>query len=138
MRVSRSNQGPRIDRGRWGLEGVRGKGMGRIGSSRKREVWRNWGNERVRRAMGKSCFRAEGERKGWNRRRGGGGERQFFGISGRRKGFLLSNGKETRERSAIISEDADGLIWFADRSASIRERTAVDSVVIKGIEWRTE
>lgn len=92
----------------------------------------------MRRAMGKSCFRAEGERKGWNRRRGGGGERQFFGISGRRKGFLLSNGKETRERSAIISEDADGLIWFADRSASIRERTAVDSVVIKGIEWRTE
>lgn len=50
----------------------------------------------------------------------------------------ISNGKETRERSAIISEDADGLIWFADRSASIRERTAVDSVVIKGIEWRTE
>lgn len=90
--------------------------------------------------MGKSCFRAEGERKGWNRRRGGGGERhlQFFGISGRRKGFFFSNGKETRERSAIISEDADGLIWFADRSASIRERTAVDSVVIKGIEWRTE
>lgn len=88
--------------------------------------------------MGKSCFRAEGERKGWNRRRGGGGERQFFGISGRRKGFLLSNGKEMRERSAIILEDADGLIWFADRSASIRERRAVDSVVIKGIEWRTE
>lgn len=63
-------------------------------------------------------------------------EAVFRNIGEKERIFLLSNGKETRERSAIISEDADGLIWFADRSASIRERTAIDSVVIKGIEWR--
>lgn len=125
MRVSRSNQGPRIKPCKVGV----GKGMGRIGSSRKREVWRNWGNERV----GKNYFKGE---KRVEVEQVESDERQ---ISFSGEGFLLSNGKKTRKRSAIIAENADGLIWFADRSASIRGRTeTVDGAVIKGIEWRAE
>lgn len=125
MRVSRSNQGPRIKPCKVGV----GKGMGRIGSSRKREVWRNWGNERVGENYFKGEKRVEVEQVESD-------ERQ---ISFSGEGFLLSNGKKTRKRSAIIAENADGLIWFADRSASIRGRTeTVDGAVIKGIEWRAE
>lgn len=125
MRVSRSNQGPRIKPCKVGV----GKGMGRIGSSRKREVWRNWGNERVGENYFKGEKRVEVEQVESD-------ERQ---ISFSGEGFLLSNGKKTRKRSAIIAENADGLIWFADRSASIRGRTErVDGAVIKGIEWRAE
>lgn len=103
--------------------------MGRIGSSRKREVWRNWGNERVGENYFKGEKRVEVEQVESD-------ERQ---ISFSGEGFLLSNGKKTRKRSAIIAENADGLIWFADRSASIRGRTeTVDGAVIKGIEWRAE
>lgn len=123
--MSRSNQGPRIKPCKVGV----GKGMGRIGSSRKREVWRNWGNERV----GKNYFKGE---KRVEVEQVESDERQ---ISFSGEGFLLSNGKKTRKRSAIIAENADGLIWFADRSASIRGRTeTVDGAVIKGIEWRAE
>ena len=125
MRVSRSNQGPRIKPCKVGV----GKGMGRIGSSRKREVWRNWGNERVGENYFKGEKRVEVEQVESD-------ERQ---ISFSGEGFLLSNGKKTRKRSAIIAENADGLIWFADRSASIRGRTErIDGAVIKGIEWRAE
>lgn len=123
--MSRSNQGPRIKPCKVGV----GKGMGRIGSSRKREVWRNWGNERVGENYFKGEKRVEVEQVESD-------ERQ---ISFSGEGFLLSNGKKTRKRSAIIAENADGLIWFADRSASIRGRTErVDGAVIKGIEWRAE
>lgn len=129
MRVSRSNQGPRIKPCKVGV----GKGMGRIGSSRKREVWRNWGNERVGKNYFKGEKRVEVEEVGEQVESD---ERQ---ISFSGEGFLLSNGKKTRKRSAIIAENADGLIWFADRSASIRGRTErVDGAVIKGIEWRAE
>lgn len=53
-------------------------------------------------------------RKGnsWIRTKGGEDFFFFFGIG--------NDGK----RSAIIAENADGLIWFADRSASIRGRRA--------------
>ena len=123
--MSRSNQGPRIKPCKVGV----GKGMGRIGSSRKREVWRNWGNERVGENYFKGEKRVEVEQVESD-------ERQ---ISFSGEGFLLSNGKKTRKRSAIIAENADGLIWFADRSASIRGRTErIDGAVIKGIEWRAE
>lgn len=106
--------------------------MGRIGSSRKREVWRNWGNERV----GKNYFKGE---KRVEVEQVESDERQISFSGYRGEGFLLSNGKKTRKRSAIIAENADGLIWFADRSASIRGRTErVDGAVIKGIEWRAE
>lgn len=132
MRVSRSNQGPRIKPCKVGV----GKGMGRIGSSRKREVWRNWGNERVGKNYFKGEKRVEVEEVGEQVESD---ERQISFSGYRGEGFLLSNGKKTRKRSAIIAENADGLIWFADRSASIRGRTErVDGAVIKGIEWRAE
>lgn len=62
MRVSRSNQRPRINRGTGGREGggVWKEGDGAEGW-RKREARRNWGNERVKRAMRKdSCGWREG------------------------------------------------------------------------------
>lgn len=130
--MSRSNQGPRIKPCKVGV----GKGMGRIGSSRKREVWRNWGNERVGKNYFKGEKRVEVEEVGEQVESD---ERQISFSGYRGEGFLLSNGKKTRKRSAIIAENADGLIWFADRSASIRGRTErVDGAVIKGIEWRAE
>lgn len=80
-------------------------------------MWRNWGNERVGKNYFKGEKRVEVEEVGEQVESD---ERQ---ISFSGEGFLLSNGKKTRKRSAIIAENADGLIWFADRSASIRGRT---------------
>lgn len=79
-------------------------------------MWRNWGNERV----GKNYFKGE---KRVEVEQVESDERQISFSGYRGEGFLLSNGKKTRKRSAIIAENADGLIWFADRSASIRGRT---------------
>lgn len=125
MRVSRSNQRPRINRG-----------TGREGFGRRVMVQRDGGLAEEGSAAKLGERKGEkGDEKGFLWRKGWmeeevskskarkGNSWISFGISGRTKGgedFFFGIGND-RKRSAIIAEN---LIWFADRSASIRGRRA--------------